>query len=59
MQEKPELANVTAHVLAARAVDGPGSALVEIVSPTKELTSILSPGKVVRADITAEEVVRR
>ncbi len=59
VQEKPGLANFTANVLAARAVDGPGSALVEIVSPTKELTSILSPGMVVRADITAEEVVRR
>jgi adenylate cyclase len=58
VQEKPSLQDVAGRVVAARSVQGPGSALLEVASPSKALMGLISPGSVLPADITAAQVVR-
>jgi hypothetical protein len=58
VQEKPSLQDITGRVLVARAVQGPGSAFIEIASPPKALMGLIMPGSVLPADITAAQVVR-
>jgi len=58
VQEKPSLQDIAARVIAAREVEGPGSAMLEIAAPSKALISLISPGSVLPADITAAQVVR-
>ncbi len=59
VQEKPELPTLSGIVVASHKVEGPGSALVAIENPPPETLALFTPGTVVAAGITAEEVVRR
>jgi class 3 adenylate cyclase len=58
LAERPDLPTITGRVVAARKTRGPGSAMVEIPNCPKDILQLVTPGHVVAADITADQVVR-